>query len=137
MVSQDLEAVIHAEGEHIAVVGGHRVVIAAVGNVRVRILGRKGQGIRQQKLDTGGSIESQVGRVTVADGTRTRIIAGNQVYSAIQTDAVRQLQRAVYPETPCFIGIIAGAVVRNVGIHRFVGITDERSEHEPVAQAVV
>ena len=90
-----------------------------------------------QKLDTGGSIESQVGRVAVADGTRTRIIAGNQVYSAIQTDAVRQLQRAVYPETPCFIGVIAGAVVRNVGIHRFVGITDERSEHEPVAQAVV
>ena len=68
-----------------------------VGTVRVIILGRKGQGIRQQKLDTGGSIESQVGRVTVADGTRTRIIAGNQVYSAIQTDAVRQLQRAVYP----------------------------------------
>ena len=33
MVSQDLEAVIHAEGEHIAVVGGHRVVIAAVGTV--------------------------------------------------------------------------------------------------------
>lgn len=57
MVSQDLEAVIHAEGEHIAVVGGHRVVIAAVGTVRVRILGRKGQGIRQQKLDTGGSMK--------------------------------------------------------------------------------
>ena len=137
MVSQDLEAVIHAEGEHVAVVGRHRVVIAAVGTVRVGILGRKCQGIRQQKLDTGGSIESQVGRVTVADGTRTRIIAGNQVYSAIQTDAVRQLQRAVYPETPRFIGVIAGAVVRDVGIHRFVGITDERSEHEPVAQAVV
>ena len=82
MVSQDLEAVIHAEGEHVAVVGRHRVVIAAVGTVRVGILGRKGQGIRQQKLDTGGSIESQVGRVTVADGTRTRIIAGNQVCSA-------------------------------------------------------
>ena len=59
MVSQDLEAVIHAEGEHVAVVGRHRVVIAAVGTVRVGILGRKGQGIRQQKLDTGGSIESQ------------------------------------------------------------------------------
>lgn len=28
MVSQDLEAVIHAEGEHVAVVGRHRVVIA-------------------------------------------------------------------------------------------------------------
>ena len=39
MVSQDLEAVIHAEGEHIAVVGGHRVVIAAVGTVSVGILG--------------------------------------------------------------------------------------------------
>ena len=45
MVSQDLEAVIHAEGEHVAVVGRHRVVIAAVGTVRVGILGRKGQGI--------------------------------------------------------------------------------------------
>ena len=55
MVSQDLEAVIHAEGEHVAVVGRHRVVIAAVGTVRVGILGRKGQGIRQQKLDTGGT----------------------------------------------------------------------------------
>ena len=43
MVSQDLEAVIHAEGEHVAVVGRHRVAIAAVGTVRVRILGRKGQ----------------------------------------------------------------------------------------------
>ena len=137
MVSQDLEAVIHAEGEHIAVVGGHRVVIAAVGTVRVGIVGRKSQGIRQQKLDTGGSIESQVGRVTVADGAGTRIIAGNQVRSAIQTDAVRQLQRAVYPETPRFIGVIAGAVVRDIGIHRFVGITDERPKHETVAHTVV
>ena len=137
MVSQDLEAVIHAEGEHIAVVGRHWVVIAAVGTVSVRILGRKSQGIRQQKLDTGGSVEGQVGRITVTDGTRTRIIAGNQVCSAIQTDAVSQLQRAVYPETPRFIGVIAGAVVRNVGIHRFVGVTDECSQHEAIAQAVV
>ena len=137
MVSQDLEAVIHAEGEHVAVVGRHRVVIAAVGTVRVGILGRKGQGIRQQKLDTGGSIESQVGRVTVADGNSDAYNRWQSGLLRIQTDAVRQLQRAVYPETPRFIGVIAGAVVRDVGIHRFVGITDERSEHEPVAQAVV
>ena len=137
MVSQDLEAVIHAEGEHIAVVGGHRVVIAAVGTVSVGILGRKSQGIRQQKLDTGGSIEGQVGRVAIADGAGTRIITGNQVRSAIQTDAVRQLQRAVYPETPRFIGVIAGAVVRDIGIHRFVGITNERPKHETVAHTVV
>lgn len=60
MVSQDLEAVIHAEGEHVAVVGGHRVVIAAVGTVGVGVLGRKSQRISQQQLDAGRSIEGQV-----------------------------------------------------------------------------
>lgn len=63
MVSQDLEAVIHAEGEHVAVVGGHRVVIAAVGTVGVGVLGRKSQRISQQQLDAGRSIEGQVRRI--------------------------------------------------------------------------
>ena len=63
MVSQDLEAVIHAEGEHVAVVGGHRVVIAAVGTVGVGVLGRKREpAISQQQLDAGRSIEGQVRR---------------------------------------------------------------------------
>lgn len=60
MVSQDLEAVIHAEGEHVAVVGGHRVVIAAVGTVGVGVLGRKSQRISQQQLDAGRSIEDSL-----------------------------------------------------------------------------
>lgn len=67
MVSQDLEAVIHAEGEHVAVVGGHRVVIAAVGTVGVGVLGRKSQRISQQQLDAGRSIEGQVRRIMLPE----------------------------------------------------------------------
>lgn len=76
MVSQDLEAVIHAEGEHVAVVGGHRVVIAAVGTVGVGVLGRKSQRISQQQLDAGRSIEGQVRRITVAAGAQAAVLAG-------------------------------------------------------------
>ena len=73
MVSQDLEAVIHAEGEHVAVVGGHRVVKPAVGTVGVGVLGRKSQRISQQQLDAGRSIEGQVRRITVAAGAQAAV----------------------------------------------------------------
>ena len=72
MVSQDLEAVIHAEGEHVAVVGGHRVVIAAVGTVGVGVLGRKREpAISQQQLDAGRTKQKTA---TDKQGVKSRLL---------------------------------------------------------------